>query len=248
MIFTIFKQNNPDYDNVMKWFNLYYYSYRECLKVEGMNDKQKPSLLKMFWRPKEQFVKIRSNPIIATPLIIVTVIYIIASMVKALLIRAEDLMLPGMTVQEADMVAATAKAFTAMSGFISPVFTILFMTLIYFIILKIARKNMTFKQLFSMNTYIFVVQAVGLLVNSLLMMVIDSSSGSAITSLALFNRDWSLLSAIELFTIWKFVLTAIGFHLVGQLSKSTSIILVIVLFIIQSSTTLLGIGALSLWS
>ena len=216
--------------------------------MEGMNDKQKPSLLKMFWRPKEQFVKIRSNPIMATPLIIVTVIYIMASMVKALLIRAEDLMLPGMTVQEADMVAATAKAFTAMSGFISPVFTILFMTLIYFIILKIARKNMTFKQLFSMNTYIFVVQAVGLLVNSLLMMVIDSSSGSAITSLALFNRDWSLLNAIELFTIWKFVLTAIGFHLVGQLSKSTSIILVIVLFIIQSSTTLLGIGALSLWS
>ena len=213
-----------------------------------MNDKQKPSLLKMFWRPKEQFVKIRSNPIIATPLIVVTVIYIIASMVKALFIRAEDLMLPGMTVQEADMVAATAKAFTAMSGFISPVFTILFMTMIYFIILKIARKNTTFKQLFSMNTYIFVVQAVGLLINSLLMMVIDSSSGSAITSLALFNRDWSLLNAIELFTIWKFVLTAIGFHLVGQLSKSTSIILVIVLFIIQSSTTLLGIGALSLWS
>ena len=213
-----------------------------------MNDKQKPSLLKMFWRPKEQFVKITSNPIIATPLIIVTVIYIMASMVKALLIRAEDLMLPGMTVQEADMVAATAKAFTAMSGFISPVFTILLMTIIYFIILKIARKNTTFKQLFSMNTYIFVVQAVGLLINSLLMMVIDSSSGSAITSLALFNRDWSMLNAIELFTIWKFVLTAIGFHLVGQLSKSTSIILVIVLFIIQSSTTLLGIGALSLWS
>ena len=213
-----------------------------------MNDKQKPSLLKMFWRPKEQFVKIASNPIMATPLIVVTVIYIMASMVKALFIRAEDLMLPGMTAQEADMVAATAKAFTAMSGFISPVFTILLTTIIYFIILKIARKNTTFKQLFSMNTYIFVVQAVGLLINSLLMMVIDSSSGSAITSLALFNRDWSMLHALELFTIWKFVLTAIGFHLVGQLSKSTSIILVIVLFILQSGTTLLGIGALSLWS
>jgi hypothetical protein len=214
--------------------------------VEGMNDKQKPSLLKMFWRPKEQFVKITSNPIMATPLIVVTVIYIMASMVKALFIRAEDLLLPGMTAQEADMVAATAKAFTAMSGFISPVFTILLTTIIYFIILKIARKNTTFKQLFSMNTYIFVVQAVGLLINSLLMMVIDSSSGSAITSLALFNRDWSMLNALELFTIWKFVLTAIGFHLVGQLSKSTSIILVIVLFILQSGTTLLGIGALSL--
>ena len=213
-----------------------------------MNDKQKPSLPKILWRPKEQFVKITSNPIMATPLIVVTVIYIMASMVKALFIRTEDLMLPGMTAQEADMVAATAKAFTAMSGFISPVFTILLTTIVYFIILKIARKNTTFKQLFSMNTYIFVVQAVGLLVNSLLMMFIDSSSGSAITSLALFNRDWSLLSAIELFTIWKFVLTAIGFHLVGQLSKSTSIILVIVLFIIQSGTTLLGIGALSLWS
>ena len=213
-----------------------------------MNDKQKPSLLKMFWRPKEQFVKITSNSIMATPLIVVTVIYIMASMVKALFIRAEDLMLPGMTAQEADMVAATAKAFTAMSGFISPVFTILLTTIIYFIILKIARKNTTFKQLFSMNTYIFVVQAVGLLINSLLMMVIDSSSGSAITSLALFNRNWSMLHALELFTIWKFVLTAIGFHLVGQLSKSTSIILVIVLFILQSGTTLLGIGALSLWS
>ncbi|MFZ0445710.1 MAG: YIP1 family protein [Bacillus sp. (in: firmicutes)] len=213
-----------------------------------MNDKQKPSLLKMFWRPKGQFVKITSNPIMATPLIIVTVIYIMASMVKALFIRAEDLMFPGMTAQEADMVAATAKAFTAMLGFISPVFTILLTTIIYFIILKIARKDTTFKQLFSMNTYIFVVQAVGLLINSLLMMVIDCSSGSAITSLALFNRDWSMLHALELFTIWKFVLTAIGFHLVGQLSKSTSIILVIVLFILQNGTTLLGIGALSLWS
>ena len=215
---------------------------------EGINEKQKPSLLKMFWRPKEQFVKIRSNPIIATPLIVVTIIYIIASMVKALLIRTEDLMLPGMSAHEADMVAATAKAFTAILGFISPIVTILLMTVIYFIILKVARKNTTFKQLFSMNTYIFVIPAVGLFINSLLMMVIDSSSGSAITSLALFNRDWSILNEIELFTIWKFVLTAIGFHLVGQLSKSTSIILAIVLFILQCSMTLVGIGALSFLS
>lgn len=214
--------------------------------MDAMNDKRKPSLLQLFWKPKEQFIRIKYNPLIATPLIVVTVIYVIASMMKALLIRAEDLMIPGMSAYEADMVAATTKALTAMSGFISPVFTIFLTTLFYFIILKIARKNPTFKQLFSMNTYIFVVQAAGLFINSLLMMVIDHRSGNVITSLAvLFNRDSSLLNSIELFTIWKIVLTAIGLHLVGQLSKTTSIILVIILFILQISITLLGIEALS---
>ena len=89
-----------------------------------MNDKQKPSLLKMFWRPKEQFVKITFNPIMVTPLIVVTVIYIMASMVKALFIRAEDLMLPGMTAQEADMVAATKSLYCNVRVYIAGIYDI----------------------------------------------------------------------------------------------------------------------------
>ena len=165
----------------------------------------------------------------------VTILYVLASTLKAFSIRIEDIRLSGMSLQEAEMVVANVKAFTAISGFFTPIFLITVMTVIYFILLKLAKKQVSFKEIFSMNSYLFVIEAVGVLINSLLWLVIDHSvSGSFITSLgAILNSEFPPFYSIELFSIWHYIVLAIGFQAVGQLSKKVSVIWVILLFIIE---------------
>ena len=148
--------------------------------------------------------------------------------------------------QEAEMVAANLKAFTAMSGFISPVFSITAVTILYFLILKAAGKKVPFKQVFSMNIYVFIIGAAGLIVNSMLwIMMNDSQTGLMVTSLGgLLKSEFTPLHFIEIFRIWSLIVTAIGFQAIGQLSKRVSVILVIILFVLQVSFSFVGKGLL----
>ncbi|KAA9025759.1 YIP1 family protein [Niallia endozanthoxylica] len=201
-----------------------------------------PKLLGMIWSPGEQFNKIRKNPRIWIPLLVVTVLNIAAYLIIAMSMTAEDLMLPGMTTQEAEMTLAIAKATTAVSGFAAPIFAILFSSLIHFIIVKIARKETSFKQLFSMNTYISFITGIGTLLNFAIMAAIGvSSTDGYITSLGgLFNNKSGILGAFELFSIWTMILTALGLHKVGQLSKTVSFVIVIIFFLITLAMATIG--------
>lgn len=209
--------------------------------------KPKPHLYGMFSKPSRQFELLKNNPLIWLPLIIVTFIYIIASTVRAYTVKIDDIMmLPGMTEAEGEMVLATAKAFIVISGFITPVLSILFITILLFFIIKIMKKNATFLQLFSMNIYISLIGAVGLLINSLLNTTIDERS-YALTSLAgILNSNSGLLGAVELFSIWEYILTAIGLNKIGQFSKRTSIVIVIILFLIRIGFVIAGEAASTL--
>lgn len=212
------------------------------MEKQVLDKNLKPSLFGMFWSPREQFEKIRQNPRIWIPLMMVTILYIVAYTVLAMSLKAEDLMLPGMTLAEAEMVVAISKATTVVSGFFVPVFTILISSVIYLIIVKIAKKDTTFKQLFSMNTHIMIIGAVGILLNYLIIVMIGGSSAEAVlTSLAgLFNSKSTVLEMFELFSIWQFILTAIGLYKVGQLSKIASVIIVIIFFLFSLSMAILG--------
>jgi hypothetical protein len=203
--------------------------------MEEIEKKPSPNLYKMFGKPSAQFELIDQNPRIWIPLLIITIIYILATTTKALLIRVEDLMLPGMTMEEGEFVLATAKAFVAISGFFIPIFSILIQSFVLYIIIKIFKKSTTFKQLFSMNTYISIISAMGLLVNNVLFTVTDgNNNGYLMTSLSgMFNNQSSILGSIELFSIWEYILIAIGLQKVGKLSKSVSILIIILFFLFR---------------
>jgi len=72
--------------------------------------KKNPKLFSMFWNPGEQLNRIRQNPKIWIPLLIVTILYIVGSTIMAFTMKIEDFMVPGMTTQEAEMIAAIATA------------------------------------------------------------------------------------------------------------------------------------------
>ncbi|MGG0718414.1 YIP1 family protein [Robertmurraya massiliosenegalensis] len=204
----------------------------------------KPSLLGMFWSPGEQLGKIRENPRIWGALGIITILYIIASVTIASTITAQDIVVPGsISLEDAELILGFTKMVTAIAGVIAPILGVLISAVIHLIIVKIAKKDVTFKQLFSMNTYILVIGAAGLLLNTLLQTILGGNPNVYLTSLAgLFNSDSIVLSTFEVFSIWQLILTAIGLHKVGQLSKIASWVIAIVFFVIALSFALLGVA------
>lgn len=109
------------------------------------------------------------------------------------------------------------------TGFFIPIFTILINSAIHLIITLIARADVKFKQLFSMNSYIMVIAGIGTLLNGLVHMAVGGDPEIGVTSLAsIIDAEGALfgvLSSIEVFAIWGVVLTAMGLQQVGRLSK-----------------------------
>nr|WP_295970588.1 Yip1 family protein [uncultured Bacillus sp.] len=213
-----------------------------------VNEEQaKPNLFAMLWSPVKQFERIRQKPKVWIPLLIVVILYAAVSAINALSMTTDDLTAVGTPVDQAEMILGFSKVMGIVQGFISPIFIIFISAAIYFIFIKIARKDTTFMQLLSMTTFIFFISTIGFLLNSLISLMIGSSSGIGdykyVTSLAtVLNSDSPVLDSFELFSIWQLILTAIGLHKVGQLSKTAVIIIAVVFFGIGIGISLISVA------
>src|SRR5699024_3880551 len=108
---------------------------------------------------------------------------------------------------------------------------------VHFLVGKIAQSEVKFKQLFSMNTFIFFISSIGTLINGIIIYIIGSSTGIQVTSIAsiLDNDNMTLValtSWIEVFSIWTLILTAIGLHKVAGFSKGLSWAIPIILTVL----------------
>ncbi|MBT2680654.1 YIP1 family protein [Bacillus sp. ISL-35] len=212
------------------------------MEQEVKSTLEKPRLIKMFWSPGEQFDRIRQNPRIWVPLIIVSIVYSIGMYLMTLSMDASYLGLEEMSEEEIAMVMAFSKVSVAVTGILTPVFVVLISSAIYLIFTKIAGSDVKFKQLFSMNTHIMIIGAVGLVLNMALRAAIGGNPEVFITSLAgLVNSEKAgVLGSIEVFSIWQTVLTAIGLHRVAGLSKGWAWGIAIVFFLIGIGFAILG--------
>lgn len=203
----------------------------------------KPNLFAMIWSPGMQFERIRQNPKVWIPLLLVVILNAASAVIGALSLKAEDLTVTGLPIEQAEMILGFTKTMAIVMGFISPIFIIFISAAIYFIFTKIAKKETTFMQLLSMSTFIFFIPAIGALFNSIIWVLLGGSLGSgiSITSLAgVLNSNSPVLAVIELFSIWKLILIAMGLNRVGQLSKATGIIVAIVFFLFSLGFAMLG--------
>jgi len=211
------------------------------MEKETQGNVAKPSIFGMILSPSEQLGKVRETPRIWIPLLIVTLLYTIASIILAVSMTVEDIIVPGISVEEAELFLGFTKITTAVSGVIAPIFSILVSTVIYLIIIKIFKKDATFKQLFSMNTHITFIGAIGLLLNNIIQSAIGGKVGIYVTSLAgLLNSDSLVLATFEVFSIWTVVLTAIGLQKVGKLSKGAAWTFAIAFFLVSVGMAALG--------
>lgn len=212
------------------------------IQTDVKTTKQKPKLFGMFTNPGDQFERIKENPKIWVPLLIVSIFYVIGMTLMSLSMDTSTLIDQGIPEDEAELVLGITRVTVAITGIITPIFAVLISSAIHLIITKIAGSPATFKQLFSMNTFIMIIGAAGVILNMVIRYAIGGNPEIYVTSLAgLLNQDKAgVLSSFEIFTIWTTILTAIGLHKTGQLSKGLAWTIAIIFFLIGIGFAVIG--------
>ncbi|HLR79292.1 MAG TPA: Yip1 family protein [Bacillota bacterium] len=212
--------------------------------MSNEDNKKKPSLFGMITNPTEQLERLRGRPHIWGALAVVTVLFMFGSWLATLGIEIDygvDL------TPEEEQFAHLFSIITMVAvGFFGPTFSVLILSVIYLIIAKIAQSDVTFKQLFSMNTYIMIISTLGLIINNAIAIFIGSNPEVPITSLgSILNVPGvagAALESIELFTIWGMIVAVIGLQKVARFSKGLAWGVQIALFIIGMIFAMIGAG------
>lgn len=197
---------------------------------------EKPSLIGIITSPTEQFERIRKRPVFWGALGVIALLSMCG-----LLFTSIGVELPNLDElsEEEIAVGKTVGTISVMIfGVITLVIDTLFSTVLYLLIAKINRTKVTFRQLFSMNTYIMIITALSFFLNGLIIAVLGkySESDTVLTSLGSFvdltGPAGVLVDHIEIFSIWTLILTAIGLQKVARFSKGQAWIVVIAFFVV----------------
>lgn len=203
---------------------------------------RKPSLIGMISSPGEQFERIKVRPIIWGAMIIITLMYVIGMWLQS--IGMEIPGLEGLTAEETAMFETITSITMVITAVFIPIFSILVSSAILMLIAKIARSEVTFKQLFSMNTYIMFIGAIGVVLNGIFIALLGGNAEMMYTSLgSLVDAEGAiagLLDSLEVFTIWSTILSAIGMQKVANFSKGLAWTIAIVIFAIGALFAILG--------
>ncbi|WP_396234323.1 Yip1 family protein [Caldifermentibacillus hisashii] len=178
-------------------------------------EKKSPSLWGILWSPSEHFARIKEKPKIWGPLLMIILVFSIGMIIVTTNTESGTEDLP-------EELAPFLVIGSIIAGVIVPIVTAFIGTLVYLLIARLARSNVSFRQLFSMNVYLLIITALGMIVNGI-GMVITGSSTTTFTSLTtLIPADGALKAVfdnIEVFSIWSVILSAIGLQNVASFSK-----------------------------
>lgn len=209
---------------------------------EEANHVKKPSLIGMITSPGEQFDRIKERPVIWGAMIILSIVSAISGWLQTLGLDLTDLELEDVPAESLPALETFTQITATVTSLFLPLFSVLISSAIYLLIARIARSQVTFKQLFSMNTYIMVIVILGALLNGILIALIGGNEQLSYTSLgALINAEGaigSLLNSIEVFTIWSVILTALGLEKVADFSKGWAWGVAVGFFIIGAILTM----------
>src|SRR5699024_5096583 len=125
------------------------------------NEMKNACLFPFIFHPSEHFRRLKANPKIILPLIIVTFITIIGVILAAqgIDIIEDDPELLQMSEAELGLFLLITQILFAFIGMMTPIVTIVVSAFILFIIAKIIKSTVSFRQLFAMYTFIFIVDA-----------------------------------------------------------------------------------------
>lgn len=196
----------------------------------------KPSLFGMVGNPGEQFERIKERPRFWVPLIVISLLSAVAT---ALLTGAFDFDttgLEGLSEDELQIVRMVGIISSGVIGLFIPVLTILISSAVLLLITTMVGTDAKFKQLLSMNTFIYIIPLIGLLLHAVVRLAVGGDPQVYATSLGSLvdveGAAGSVLSGIEVFSIWSMVLTAIGLQKVAGLSKKAAWAVAIAFFVI----------------
>lgn len=201
----------------------------------------KPSLLGILFSPGEQFARIRENPRFGLALTIVIVLSVVLLALVGLALAENPVYQEQAGVEEAGIppeafTAITVGGMIAVGLFGTPIILLL-RSLFHWLFLLLFRGEATFKQLFSLNTHLYLLPILSTFVYMLFLWVTGGGGENpeiVPTSLAAFipaeGFVSGLLAGIEIFAIWELILTAGGLSVVSRISKGKGWAIALIIF------------------
>lgn len=210
---------------------------------------KKPSIFGMIMNPTEQFERIKKNPKFIVALLIVTGLTMVGMflMAQGMDFIGNDPELMEMGEEALVFITLIAQITFVVAGLFTPIITIVVATAIYFAVAKLTQSTVTFKQLFSMTTYIGIINGISIVINGLSFMVVGTADPDTLfTSInSIIGATGFLggfLSSIEIFSIWTLIISALGLQIVAKFSKGLSWGIAIAFFIIMALFTTVSAG------
>ncbi|MGG0537987.1 Yip1 family protein [Priestia aryabhattai] len=202
-----------------------------------VQEKGKPSIFGFITSPVVQFEKMKSNPVIWGPLLLILILTAATTILAVYTPQAQEALQ-----QQKEAGIEVNSTFSMIGGVIAVVATLAFTSLILFLIAKLGTGKTTYRQMFSLNLFVTFITVIGQLINTGVAALTHTSAN--VTSLnGMVDAKGAMggvFNSIEIFSIWGLILTAVGLQKVANVSKAASIITVIILFILGAAIS--GVG------
>ncbi|WP_273131086.1 Yip1 family protein [Bacillus weihaiensis] len=197
---------------------------------------KRPTLLGMIFSPGEQFERVKERPVIWLPLIILTVLTTLVALYVTVNLDFTAISGMEMTPEQEQMVKVSGVVSAILGGLVGTPISYLIFAAIFLGISKLAKSEVSFKQMFSLIIHVSFISLIGQVLNQVIIVAIGANPSIMITSLqSIIAAEGALgriLSVIEVFSIWYYILMALGLMKVANLSKLQACIIVGIFFII----------------
>lgn len=208
------------------------------------SEPDRPSLLHMITQPIKQLERVKQQPVFGQALVTVIIFYLLGNWLSTLGTEIQVVEEIEGIPEEVVIIIMTVTTF--LSALLQPILSVIILSFIYFLCAKVMKRHIAFQQLISLNTHVFVISALGVVINGILIAIfggdIEQSKHMYTSMGALVHTEGMgsiLLGNIELFLIWQTIVSAIGLHIVVGFSKRTSWVVAIGVYVLNISVTLL---------
>jgi hypothetical protein len=200
--------------------------------LEEVDKMQKPNILGMIWRPHIEFERIQLQPIVWLPLTIISILHVIG-MLLVTRVKTEEWLIN--SVQTPPTISYTYMSIPQLfSDLTTFLLSICIVALFVFLISKLLKKSVTFTKAFSLSIFLQVIPTLGLLLQAIAH-VLEWEKNifrySLQDALHLSSGHLSFVFGfLTIFTIWNWVLSAVGLRKVMDLSPIAATLLPLVIW------------------
>ncbi|MFC4075457.1 Yip1 family protein [Salinithrix halophila] len=190
----------------------------------------KPSMLGIILEPTKQFERIRENPRVALPLILLLVAFGLVGTWTGFL--SADSPTTGSEVPVWLTVGMAAIVMALGVGV-----ALLLTSLFHWLLTLLFRGEASYKQIFSLNTHLYILVLLSMIVTYTVASLtdVDPLQPVAPTSLAAVidakGFIGGILSGIEVFALWQLVLTAMGLSVIARISRGKAWTAALIIFV-----------------
>ena len=195
-----------------------------------------PTLWGMLFAPTEQFERMIDRPRFGWALAAMMLVGSIAAALVAYSVALETPIPEEAQMIDPAQIAMGAAFLGFVGGLVGVPVTLLLISLIQKLFLMLFQGEATFRQLFSLNTHLYLFSLLASLIMAVMVLLLGPQAQPDIfpTSLAaLVPAEGALrgvLNGIELFALWKLFLTAKGLSILARLSSGKAWTIALILF------------------